>query len=353
MKILYEEIKKEVSLIENSYDIIRVVDILNKKSRIIKEDNFENFEEISCYDFWGKGLICNNCISTRAYYEKNTIVKIKYVNNKIFLITATPLYTSQGAYVLELLKDISQNNSNNNTNNNTNIDTVINKINNTIITDPLTKIYNKEYVIGRLPIDINTCVINNQPLSIIMINIDFLNNINSKNFNTAKYDIMKNLSEIFYNSIETKTNWIAEYSTSSFLIVLNNTDKETASNILNKIESLSLNIFSKYKKYMNLKITPSFNLYHIEDEKVDINKILVNIDKNLNPLYKKNDNIIPAYTNITNNNSKSSFLKSKIEELRNILDEMCITTDETVDYPQILETSQYLDELIVEYMKSI
>ncbi|MBC8060515.1 MAG: Spo0E family sporulation regulatory protein-aspartic acid phosphatase [Clostridiaceae bacterium] len=56
------------------------------------------------------------------------------------------------------------------------------------------------------------------------------------------------------------------------------------------------------------------------------------------------------YINMDSN--RLSILNSKIEELRDILNEMCLSSDETVEDKEKLIISQYLDELIVEYMKN-
>lgn len=44
-------------------------------------------------------------------------------------------------------------------------------------------------------------------------------------------------------------------------------------------------------------------------------------------------------------------LKKSINEIRDILDELCITTDEISNGEERLAVSQYLDDLIVAYMK--
>lgn len=44
-------------------------------------------------------------------------------------------------------------------------------------------------------------------------------------------------------------------------------------------------------------------------------------------------------------------LKKSINEIRDILDELCITTDEISNSEERLAVSQYLDDLIVAYMK--
>lgn len=53
------------------------------------------------------------------------------------------------------------------------------------------------------------------------------------------------------------------------------------------------------------------------------------------------------------NNLKLNRLKKCIDELREVLDEMCLTLDERVNNEERLIVSQYLDELIVEYMKEV
>jgi len=46
-------------------------------------------------------------------------------------------------------------------------------------------------------------------------------------------------------------------------------------------------------------------------------------------------------------------LNYRIQELRNILNEMSISSEDEVGYDETLKVSQDLDELIVEYMKNI
>lgn len=44
-------------------------------------------------------------------------------------------------------------------------------------------------------------------------------------------------------------------------------------------------------------------------------------------------------------------LKKSINEIRETLNELCITTEEIPNSEERLAVSQYLDDLIVEYMK--
>lgn len=44
-------------------------------------------------------------------------------------------------------------------------------------------------------------------------------------------------------------------------------------------------------------------------------------------------------------------LSDRINEIRDILNQICCTLDENEDKEEILKVSEYLDVLIVEYMK--
>ena len=54
-----------------------------------------------------------------------------------------------------------------------------------------------------------------------------------------------------------------------------------------------------------------------------------------------------------NKEYKLSTLNYRIQELRNILNEMNISSDDKLGYKETLKISQDLDELIVEYMKNV
>lgn len=46
-------------------------------------------------------------------------------------------------------------------------------------------------------------------------------------------------------------------------------------------------------------------------------------------------------------------LTNRIDEVRDVLNEICITIDENENKEDILNVSEYLDRLIVAYMKQI
>lgn len=99
------QVKESLSLFKDLYDILRVIDPINKKV-LYNEDNQVQKDQC-CYCFWEKGTSCNNCISIRTYLENETFVKLEYKENKIFFLISIPVLIDNSTYVVELIKDIS------------------------------------------------------------------------------------------------------------------------------------------------------------------------------------------------------------------------------------------------------
>ncbi len=108
---IISEIKERLSIFKNMYDMIRVVDPINKKVKFIEGENLKHKDAV-CYNIFKKNSFCKNCISMRAYQYNDTFTKVEYsTDGKVFLITATPVNFENKIYVAEIIKIISENNS--------------------------------------------------------------------------------------------------------------------------------------------------------------------------------------------------------------------------------------------------
>ena len=147
-------------------DITRIVDPLQKT--VIQYKNKEVvIDGIHCFDFWGKNKVCDNCISMRAYNDNKTYVKIEYNKDKIYLITAVPHDLNDRRVVIEILKDITNSlllsSYENEAVDSTGIHALIDNMNKFAYSDPLTGLYNRRYIIEKLPIDLlNTTLLANE-----------------------------------------------------------------------------------------------------------------------------------------------------------------------------------------------
>jgi len=346
MNKLYENVKEKLSLIENMYDIIRIIDPINKNIIDIKNGEIKDLKG-KCYENFNNGTICSNCILIRANIENDIFIKIEHVYNKVMLIIAMPVMIKKEKYVVEIIKDISaKNNKISSINYGKNVNIMIDNMNAKMIKDDLMGVYNRIYIEERLPVDLNNSVLNKYLLSVIMIDIDDFKNVNEEHGEDIVKKILKDFYKLIGDLFAQNSYWIERYSNDKFIIVLNNVDKEKAYKISEQIRNLLEDISFKYSEKI-IKLKSNFSIYSAEDEISDIKNILEALEKNI--FEEKQKRIEEEIYK----EEKLSRLNYRIQELRNVLNEMCISSDETVDYQQTLKISQDLDKLIVEYMKNV
>jgi two-component system, cell cycle response regulator len=317
------------------YDIIRIIDPVNKDNIIIKDNEIKKING-TCYDFCNRGVSCSNCISMKAYIIKDTCMKIEYYKNKVIFITATPIFIEGKMYVIEMLKDISENGKIFDINNGINVSIT----DENFITEEQGSIFNRKYIDKRLPIDVNNSIIHGSPLSLIVAHIDNFKDMNDKYGDVIGNKIIKDFVKLISNSIRKNSDWIGMYDVDEILIVLNNTNKGNAFIVSEKIRDLLIETPFKYND-INIKITPKFGVYSVKDNKINIEDILTQIDIDLYEINRKilNRTLINDYIEMDDN--ELLVLKSKIEKLKDVLDEMCLSTYEIFEDKQKIKISQY------------
>lgn len=276
-----EQVKERLSVFMNLYDILRIVDPVRKKT-IIEKDNYIEELEGTCYGIWKKQGFCENCISMRAYTENDTFVKIQNQEGKIFLVIATPLILDDNKYIVEILKEISKSGkilTKTSTNENF-IEHTFNELNEKIIKDELTGIYNRRYINERLPVDINNNIKKQKPLSVIMADIDFFKDINDNYGHLIGDRVLIGFAKLIESSIKKDTDWVGRYGGEEFLIVLNNTDLESAYKISERIRKLLENTNFENDN-TKVKITSSFGVCGLTNNKGNMEELIRSADKNL------------------------------------------------------------------------
>lgn len=255
MSIL-SEIKDRLSIFKNLYDVIRVINPVNKKV-IYNDENITS----TCYEFWNKNSICENCVCIRALRENDTFIKIEYKEKRVFLTIASPVNINDCTYVVELIKDITAKGFvvQSEYKDIEKINDLISRLNYAMITDPLTGIYNRRFIDGQLYVDINENSINKLPMCIIILDIDYFKEVNDTYGHLAGDYILKEFGKLILESIRKSTDWVSRYGGEEFLIVLNNTNKEGAIVVSNKIKTLLGNTEFIYEGN-KINITASFGV---------------------------------------------------------------------------------------------
>ncbi|KMT22957.1 GGDEF domain-containing protein [Clostridium cylindrosporum] len=274
-----------LSMLTNLYDVVRIVDPLIKKT--IYYDKSKGKVEISnnnCYDFWKSSEYCPNCISIRAYNENDTFVKIEYNKEKIYMLMASPITIGDKKYIFEMFKDITDTGIIENIYNKTvaEIQYFIKEMNDKIIKDELTGIYNKRFIYERLPIEILKSKSLKFPLSIIMTDIDFFKSVNDNYGHLAGDFILFEFASLIKSSIRKDNDWVARYGGEEFIIVLVNTDNNTAFKISEKIrKAVEEKVFEFDDN--KIQITSSFGIYTLDENNfnLDIKAIIKYADEKL------------------------------------------------------------------------
>lgn len=253
-------------LLDKISDVTRIVDPLQKKV-IEYKNNAAIGEEIHCFDFWGKNKVCDNCISIRAYNDNTTYVKIEYKNDKTYMITAVPYCFDDRRIVIEIIKDITKSVlfdfSENAALEQVGIHAIIDNMNKLAFSDSLTELYNRRYIMEKLPVDLLNSALLSTNLSIIMADIDYFKKVNDTYGHLAGDLTLKNVAKILLSCIKRENDWIARFGGEEFMICMPGANleiaKKTAECMRKSIENASIKYESK-----DISVTVSFGIYSLK-----------------------------------------------------------------------------------------
>ncbi|SDZ10721.1 diguanylate cyclase (GGDEF) domain-containing protein [Proteiniborus ethanoligenes] len=290
--IALEELQLHLDFFKKMYQVVRIVDPTTKKVLNYNDKSIEYTDGI-CYSYWENDSMCENCVSMRAFFSKDTVYKLEYLSDKVYMITAIPIRSTDGLVILELLKDVTHTMLIDTEDNEKahNIKSYISNMNDMVVKDPLTGLYNRRFIDERLPVDIIQSLLNEKPLSIIMTDIDQFKAINDELGHIEGDSKIKQYGEILKSSIRLENDWVARYGGDEFLICLNNTDNDTAYSIAERIRKkierdMSLN------KHGNINITGSFGICTMYKEEMTAEDMMKTADNNLFIAKEKGKNIV-------------------------------------------------------------
>lgn len=280
-QISLDSLMDNIEFMKSLYDIVRITDPITKKVlTYIGEEISE--EDTVCYDFWNQGRICENCISIRAYNQKETLVKIEYNGEKIMMVTASPVAVEDKVIVLELLKDITNKGivENAETKSIVEIRELLNKKNDLVLRDPLTKAYNKRYINERLPFDLVDTLIKEEYLTVFMADIDFFKKVNDTYGHVAGDYVLQKFVQKLSSCLREHIDWIARYGGEEFLICIRNIEMDNSYMLAEEMRKAVEDMNIEYKNQL-IKITASFGGITLYKTKMDLDCIIDMADKNL------------------------------------------------------------------------
>lgn len=276
------ELMDQFNILEKAYDFIQLIDPVNKKV----VNYYNNTSKVSlhhCYDCWEKNIICDNCISYRAYWDNKTYVKMDYNQDNIFMVTAVPIDLADRRVVIELFKNATDSLvlDNRGANNNTEIHQMIDRMNSLALKDSLTGVYNRRYIDEKLPAILSNAFVSEQNLSVIMADIDNFKIVNDTYGHLTGDCTLKQFAGLLSKCLRRSTDWVSRFGGEEFLICLPGADNKQAAEIAELMRK-SIEDHTMDCGEHKFRITSSFGVSTKKShENISLEELLEEADKKL------------------------------------------------------------------------
>lgn len=271
-----------IDILDNIFGISRIVDAANKNIINLDNKNKVHIESHLCFEFWERGMECTNCISMRALNENKSFSKFETIDNKLYMIIASPININNNRYVVELVKDVSDDTISLPFESSINklLSEEIKRLNKLVVTDELTTIYNRRYINENLPYNISKVTKHINSLSIILIDVDRFKYINDNYGHVYGDYILRDISLIFNNYATKYSGWVARYGGDEFIMVFEDLPEDLTYQLC---DIINRNIHEKKFIYDNVSIdvSCSFGFTIITDNNISLDKLIVDLDTKL------------------------------------------------------------------------
>lgn len=236
--------------IDTVFDTYRFVEPLTHKVYDYKDGKLiENGKY--CYDIWGKGVPCKNCISRHVCDEKKKHFKLEAVGNKIFLVMSTPVEIEGKYYAMEFGKEITNSFliTNDDLGEKCEVSNVISKMNELVSFDNFTGLYNKRYLFEEIESIIKERYLRNITLTCVLFDIDKFKKINDKYGHVIGDDVIQRISEVLKSYQINNRLLCGRLGGDEFIIAFKNYEtsdiKSITEEIIGKIETLKFDADGK------------------------------------------------------------------------------------------------------------
>lgn len=273
--------ESKLEILDNIFLVQRIIDPQAKKV-INFENNIKNINSNQCFDFWETGASCSNCISMRALNENRSFSKLESLDNKLYMVIAAPLVLKDKTYVLELIKDVTEDTLFYTYKDKTieELRAEVNRLNMLVIKDELTNVFNSRYLNEHLPVLLENLSSPEFSLSIAMADIDKFKSINDTYGHLCGDYIIKEFSKLLDSYISELGGWTCRYGGDEFICVVENIPEDELYNKLNNFKETLLHTdFVFEEKKINLSC--SFGACYLCNENINITDALNLVDSKL------------------------------------------------------------------------
>jgi len=241
--ILYIFVRKQQKYYKRIIDTSKNIIIINDKKKILEANQtfFKYFKHYKTLEEFRKenSCICNFFVEEEGYLSKegtmykwlDSVLRSPDVSHKVkmniegkiyyFLVSASLIDAEREHYSV-VFSDITQE------------EIFKNELQQSVITDPLTGIYNRRYYYEKIQKEMYEAKRYGLSLSVIMTDIDFFKKINDTHGHDVGDEVLKHYTKIIQESLR-KSDTFCRIGGEEFIIILPHTNKEQAVKIAEKL----------------------------------------------------------------------------------------------------------------------
>ncbi len=241
--ILYIFVRKQQKYYKNIIDTSKNIIIINDKKKVLEANQtfFKYFKHYKTLEEFRKenSCICSFFVEEEGYLSKggtmykwlDTVFQNPDVSHKVkmniegkiyyFLVSASLIDVEREHYSI-VFSDITQE------------EIFKNKLQQSVITDPLTGIYNRRYYHEKIQKEMYKAKRYGLALSVIMTDIDFFKKINDTHGHDVGDEVLKHYTKIIQESLR-ESDTFCRIGGEEFIIILPHTNKEQAVKIADKL----------------------------------------------------------------------------------------------------------------------
>ena len=215
----WDEIQDVMKMAQESYDVVRLVNPV--KRRVCNARNRADSAEI-CGSIWGRCERCENCTSVRALQGKRNAYKIEFADKKAFFVVSRYVEIEGDPRILELVADVTKDFMAEDSRRDK-IAQFITNHNDMLVTDPLTKLYNRRFLDEHFVPSLACCHELHLTVNVAILDLDKFKVTNDRYGHQAGDYLLKDVAsfwKLHFNSREkNKERLVIRYGGDEILIV--------------------------------------------------------------------------------------------------------------------------------------
>ena len=250
-----EELSEVMERLRLVFDIVRVIDPLQKKQFDVGNGGCMECSDLKCYFMWNRKVStkCENCSSSRAITNNSKETKFEFMDDEIFHVVSHYIEVDGKPLVLELMNHINDETLLDANGSNTAFVESITNRNRMIFTDPLTGAYNRRHYEEQVRLTHLLC-------GVAMLDVDNFKGVNDTFGHGVGDTALQRVVEVCRMYMNEARDAIIRFGGDEFILVCRGIPKEEFQDILENIRKGVEN--SRFEEFPDMKLTVSIGGTH-------------------------------------------------------------------------------------------